>query len=94
MTPATATRPQVSARLPVSDWQTQWRRQLDGRTVLEVTDQAGNLTGLVASTALAGRQLAVCSVRVENCAVQVEQGAHVVGLHAAHAAFGADAPLS
>ena len=49
---ATAARPQISARLPVSDWQIQWRRQPDGRTVLEVTDQAGNLTGLVASTRL------------------------------------------
>jgi hypothetical protein len=49
---ATATRPQISARLPVSDWQIRWRRQPDGRTVLEVTDQAGNLTGLVASTRL------------------------------------------
>src|SRR5487761_1857764 len=43
---------QISARLPVSDWQIQWRRQPDGRTILEVTDQAGNLTGLVASTRL------------------------------------------
>jgi hypothetical protein len=34
---ATATRPQISARLPVSDWQIRWRRQPDGRTVLEVT---------------------------------------------------------
>jgi hypothetical protein len=54
---ATAARPQVSARLPasarlqVSGWQIRWRQQ-DGRTVLEVTDQAGNLTGLVASTRL------------------------------------------
>jgi hypothetical protein len=48
---ATAARPPISARLPVSDWQIQWRRP-DGRTVLEVTDQAGNLTGLVASTRL------------------------------------------
>jgi hypothetical protein len=51
-TAATAARPQISARLPVSDWQIQWRLQPDGRTVLEVTDQAGNLTGLVASTRL------------------------------------------
>jgi hypothetical protein len=42
----------MSARLPVSDWQIRWRRQPDSRTVLEVTDQAGNLTGLVASTRL------------------------------------------
>jgi hypothetical protein len=49
---ATAARPQISARLPVSDWQIRWRRQPDGRTVLEVTDQAGNLTGLAASTRL------------------------------------------
>ena len=49
---ATAARPQISARLPVSDWQIRWRLQPDGRTVLEVTDQAGNLTGLVASTRL------------------------------------------
>jgi hypothetical protein len=49
---ATAARPQISARLPVSDWQIRWRRQPDGRTVLKVTDQAGNLTGLVASTRL------------------------------------------
>ena len=49
---ATAARPQISARLPVSDRQIQWRRQPDGPTVLEVTDQAGNLTGLVASTRL------------------------------------------
>jgi hypothetical protein len=48
----TAARPQISARLPVSDWQIRWRLQPDGRTVLEVTDQAGNLTGLVASTRL------------------------------------------
>ena len=44
--------PSGSARLPVSDWQIRWRRQPDGRTVLEVTDQAGNLTGLIASTRL------------------------------------------
>ena len=44
--------PSGSARLPVSDWQIRWRRQPDRRTVLEVTDQAGNLTGLVASTRL------------------------------------------
>jgi hypothetical protein len=49
---APATRLQISARLPVSDWQIRWRRQPDGRTVLEVTDQAGNLTGLAASTRL------------------------------------------
>jgi hypothetical protein len=49
---ATAARPQISARLPVSDWQIQWRLQPDGRTVLEVTDRAGHLTGLVASTGL------------------------------------------
>jgi hypothetical protein len=49
---AAAARPQISARLPVSDWQIRWRRQPDGRTVLEVTDQAGDLTGLVASTRL------------------------------------------
>jgi hypothetical protein len=49
---ATAARPQISARLPVSDWQIRWRLQPDGRTVLEVTDQAGNLTGLVVSTRL------------------------------------------
>ena len=49
---ATAAWPQISARLPVSDWQIRWRRQPDGRTVLEVTDQPGNLTGLVASTHL------------------------------------------
>ena len=49
---ATAPRPQISARLPVSDLQIQWRRQPDGRTILQVTDQAGNLTGLAASTRL------------------------------------------
>ena len=49
---ATAARLQISARLPVSNWQIRWRLQPDGRTVLEVTDQAGNLTGLVASTRL------------------------------------------
>jgi hypothetical protein len=49
---AAAARPQVSARLPASGWQIRWRRQPDGRTVLEVTDQAGNLTGLVVSTRL------------------------------------------
>jgi hypothetical protein len=49
---ATAARPQISARLPVGDRQIQWRRQPDGRTVLEVADQAGNLTGLVATTRL------------------------------------------
>jgi hypothetical protein len=49
---AVGVRLQISARLPVSDWQTRWRRQPDGRTVLEVTDQAGNLTGLAASTRL------------------------------------------
>jgi hypothetical protein len=47
-----AARPQISARLPVSDWQIRRRPQPDGRTVLEVTHQAGNLTGLVASTRL------------------------------------------
>ena len=51
-TGSAAARPQISARLPVSDWQIRWRLQPDGRTVLEVTDQAGNLTGLVASTRL------------------------------------------
>jgi hypothetical protein len=49
---ATAARPQISERPPVSDRQIRRRRQPDGRTVLEVTDQAGNLTGLVASTRL------------------------------------------
>ena len=49
---ATAARPQISARLPVSDWQIRWWLRPDGRTVLEVTDQAGDLTGLVASTRL------------------------------------------
>jgi hypothetical protein len=49
---ATAARPQIIARLPVSDWQIRWRLQPDGRTVLEVTGQAGNLTGLAASTRL------------------------------------------
>jgi hypothetical protein len=49
---ATAARHQIIVRLPASDWQIRWRRQPDGRTVLEVTDQAGNLTGLVASTRL------------------------------------------
>jgi hypothetical protein len=49
---ATAARPQISARLPVSDWQIRWRLQPDGRTVLEVTGQAGDLTGLAASTRL------------------------------------------
>jgi hypothetical protein len=48
----TAARPQISARLPAAGWQIRWRRQPDGRTVLEVTDQAGNLTDLVASTRL------------------------------------------
>jgi hypothetical protein len=47
-----AARPQISARLPVSDWQIRWQLQPDGRTVLEVADQAGNLTGLAASTRL------------------------------------------
>jgi hypothetical protein len=49
---ATAARHQIIVRLPASDWQIRWRRQPDGRTVLEVTDQAGNLTGLAASTRL------------------------------------------
>jgi hypothetical protein len=49
---ATGARPQISTRLPVSDWQIRWRLQPDGQTVLEVTDQAGDLTGLVASTRL------------------------------------------
>jgi hypothetical protein len=49
---AAAARPQISARLPVSDWQIRWQLQPDGRTVLEVTDPAGNLTGLAASTRL------------------------------------------
>lgn len=49
---AIGARPQISARLPVSGWQIRWRLQADGRTVLEVTDQAGDLTGLVASTRL------------------------------------------
>jgi hypothetical protein len=49
---AATARPRISVRLPASDWQIQWRRQPDGRTILEVTDQAGNLTGLAASTRL------------------------------------------
>jgi hypothetical protein len=44
-TGSAATAPQIGARLPVSSWQIRWRLQPDGRTVLEVTDQAGNLTG-------------------------------------------------
>jgi hypothetical protein len=47
---ATATRPQISARLPVSDWQIRWRRQPDGRTVLEVTGHACPLTGALTVT--------------------------------------------
>jgi hypothetical protein len=42
----------VSKSFGETDWQIRWRLQPDGRTVLEVTDQAGNLTGLVASTRL------------------------------------------
>ncbi len=47
---ATATRPQISARLPVSDWQIRWRRQPDGRTVLEITGHACTLTGALTVT--------------------------------------------
>jgi hypothetical protein len=49
---AASARPPGSARLPISGWQLRWRLQPEGRTVLEVTDQASDLTGLVASTRL------------------------------------------
>ena len=49
---AASARPRGSARLPISGWQLQWRLRPEGRTVLEVTDQANDLTGLVASTRL------------------------------------------
>ena len=47
-----------------------------------------------ASDPAVGRRHAVngFSVGVEDRTVQVEQGGHVAGLHAAHAALGADAP--
>ena len=49
---AASARPRHSTRLPISGWQLRWRLQPEGRTILEVTDQAGELTGLVASTRL------------------------------------------
>jgi hypothetical protein len=49
LTPARAP---VRVRLPAGGWQVGFRAQLDGRTVVEVTDPGGSLAGLVASTRL------------------------------------------
>jgi hypothetical protein len=42
----------VCVRLAVSGWRIRWRLQPDGRTVIEVCDETGVLTGLVVSTRL------------------------------------------
>jgi hypothetical protein len=42
----------IRVRLPASGWQVGFRVQRDGRTVVEVTDTDGTLTGLVASSRL------------------------------------------
>jgi hypothetical protein len=42
----------VRMRLAVSGWRIVWRRQPDGRTVIEVRDETGDLTGLIAGTRL------------------------------------------
>lgn len=60
LTPVTSTGPTVvpagppvRVRLPAGGWQVGFRVQPDGRTVVEVTDPAGSLAGLVTSTRLA-----------------------------------------
>lgn len=42
----------VRIRLAVSGWRIVWRLQPDGRTVVEVCDDTGKLTGLIAGTRL------------------------------------------
>ena len=44
--------PEVCVRLAVSGWRIRWRLQPDGRTVIEVCDETGVLTGLVVGTRL------------------------------------------
>ena len=43
---------EVCVRLAVSGWRIRWRLQPDGRTVVEVCDETGVLTGLVVGTRL------------------------------------------
>ena len=43
---------EVCVRLAVSGWRIRWRLQPDGRTVIEVWDETGVLTGLVVGTRL------------------------------------------
>jgi hypothetical protein len=43
---------EVCVRLDVSEWRIRWRLQPDGRTVIEVCDETGVLTGLVVGTRL------------------------------------------
>ena len=43
---------EVSVRLGVSGWRIRWRPQPDGRTVIEVCDETGVLTGLAVGTRL------------------------------------------
>jgi hypothetical protein len=43
---------EVCVRLGVSGWRIRWRLQPDGRTVIEVSDETGVLTGLVVGTRL------------------------------------------
>jgi hypothetical protein len=43
---------EVCVRLAVSGWRIRWRLQPDGRTVIEVCDETGVLTGLVVGTRL------------------------------------------
>jgi hypothetical protein len=43
---------EICVRLAVSGWRIRWRLQSDGRTVIEVCDETGVLTGLVVGTRL------------------------------------------
>lgn len=43
---------EVCVRLAVSGWRIRWRLQSDGRTVIEVCDETGVLTGLAVGTRL------------------------------------------
>ena len=43
---------EVCVRLGVSGWRIRWRLQSDGRTVIEVCDETGVLTGLAVGTRL------------------------------------------
>lgn len=43
---------EVCVRLSVSGWRIRWRLQPDGRTVIEICDETGVLTGLVVGTRL------------------------------------------